>query len=45
MESRTSNSIKNATFGIVLYIVTTVASFIARTIFIKVLGETYLNGI
>ena len=43
MESRTSNSIKNASFGISSYILTTVISFIARTIFIQVLGKTYLG--
>lgn len=45
--SRTENAIKNAGFGIMFKILNTIVSFVSRTIFISVLGSTYLgiNGL
>ena len=45
--NRTQNAIKNAYFGIVSKIINLIFAFIARTIFIYVLGNTYLgvNGL
>lgn len=46
-ESRTLNSIKNISFGIGGQLISTILSFISRTIFIKILGIEYLgvNGL
>ena len=46
-ESRTVNSIKNISFGIGGQLISTILSFISRTIFIKILGIEYLgvNGL
>ena len=45
--SRTANTARNATFGLVSQIINIVLSFISRTIFISVLGAEYLgiNGL
>lgn len=45
--SRTKNAIKNAGFGIAFKILNTIVSFVSRTVFIGVLGSTYLgiNGL
>ena len=46
-ESRMKNSIKNFRYGAFTQILSTVFSFISRTVFIKILGEQYLgiNGL
>ena len=45
--SRTENAIKNAGFGIICKIAIMIVSFISRTVFIYILGSTYLgvNGL
>lgn len=45
--SRTKNSVFNASSNLITYIIKTILSFVARTIFIKTLGELYLgvNGL
>ncbi len=45
--SRTKNSLFNVSSNFVIYIIKNILGFITRTIFIKVLGETYLgvNGL
>ncbi len=45
--SRTKNSIFNVSSNLVVYVIKNLLSFVARTIFIKVLGEMYLgvNGL
>lgn len=47
MGNRTQNAIKNAGFGILTKIINLIFAFVARTIFINVLGTTYLgvNGL
>ncbi len=42
-QSRTYNSVKNATISIAMQIMTLLTSFIGRTVFIKVLGDQYLG--
>ena len=46
-DSRTKNAIRNAYFGIISKIVNLLFAFISRTVFIYVLGNTYLgvNGL
>lgn len=46
-ESRTKNSIKNFSYAAFTQIINTLINFIARTIFIKILGQEYLgiNGL
>lgn len=46
-KSRTKNSIFNISSNLTVYIIKTILNFIARTVFIKVLGELYLgvNGL
>lgn len=46
-KNRTKNSIFNVSSNLTVYIIKTILSFIARTVFIKVLGELYLgvNGL
>ena len=41
--SRTHNSIKNATVSVGMQLLTLVASFVSRTIFIHTLGDQYLG--
>ena len=45
--SRTANVIKNTGFGLLSKIINLVISFVSRTVFIYVLGSTYLgvNGL
>lgn len=45
--SRTKNTMKNMTYSWISSIITTILSFISRTIFINILGTTYLgiNGL
>ena len=42
-ESRTKNTARNVTFGILNQIITLLLNFINRTIFIKILGVEYLG--
>ena len=42
-QSRTYNAVKNATISTLIQIATLVASFVGRTIFIRVLGNQYLG--
>lgn len=46
-ESRTANVIKNAKVAAIVHVINIVLNFIARTIFIKILGKEYLgiNGL
>lgn len=46
-DSRTKNSLKNVSFSLICQIIILVCSFISRTIFIKILGSSYLgiNGL
>lgn len=46
-ESRTQNSVKNFSYAAFTQIINTLINFIARTIFIKILGQEYLgvNGL
>lgn len=41
--SRTYNSVKNATISIIIQILTIIFSFVSRTVFINVLGDQYLG--
>lgn len=41
--SRTSNTIRNSTVGVISHIIVALLSFINRTVFIKVLGVEYLG--
>lgn len=47
MESRVKNTARNSLVGIITYMITVILSFLTRTFFIKVLGNTYLglNGL
>lgn len=42
-DSRTKNSVKNVSFSLICQIAILVCSFISRTIFIRVLGSSYLG--
>lgn len=46
-KSRTYNSIRNITFGLITQVIILLLNFISRTIFIKILGNEYLgiNGL
>lgn len=47
MESRVKNTARNSLVGIITYMITVILSFLTRTFFIKILGNTYLglNGL
>lgn len=42
-KSRTYNTVKNASISTLIQLLTLIASFVSRTIFIKVLGDQYLG--
>lgn len=43
MSSRVHNSIRNSTVSIIAQIISSIAAFVVRTVFINVLGKTYLG--
>ena len=43
MESRTGNSLRNIKYGLLNTLLTSILPFITRTVFIRVLGQSYLG--
>ena len=42
-QTRTKNTVRNSAVGILSYVITSLMSFVSRTVFIKVLGVEYLG--